>query len=148
MKIIDGAFAHQFEIDMGVGIDAAREKILSADIDFLSGRAQFLADLFDFAAFDADIGNEFLGMGDDRPVAQDEVHGPVSFPVLRRIEYASKYGPARGGRSRKLQAVVPSIADISSRMISSAICNSRADASRVMNPACEVSVTLPIDRRG
>ena len=80
MKIVNGAFAHQFEIHMGVGIHAAWEKIFASDVDFSRRRAQFLADLFDLAAFDADICDKFLGMGDDGAVAQDEVQGLVSFP--------------------------------------------------------------------
>ncbi len=39
MKIIDRALAHQFEIYMGVGIDAAGKDIFSANIDLLAGGA-------------------------------------------------------------------------------------------------------------
>ena len=80
MKIVNGALAHQFEVHMGVGSHAAWEKIFASDGDFSRRRAQFLADLFDLAAFDADICDKFLGMGDDGAVAQDEVQGLVSFP--------------------------------------------------------------------
>jgi hypothetical protein len=67
-----------------VGINAAGKQILAADIDLLGGGAELLTDLLDAAALDADIGDEFLGMGDDGTVAQDEIH--VSIPLLGYVE--------------------------------------------------------------
>jgi hypothetical protein len=67
-----------------MNVYSAREEIFTGSLNLFGRQAKSLTELFDFSAFDTDIGLMDVTVGDDSAVANDEISEPLFYSLQSR----------------------------------------------------------------
>ena len=109
LEVVGGDRAHEGQLHVDVGVEAAGEDVLAGGVDHLLALAlEVRADLDDLAAARAHVAHGLVEGGDDRPVLDQDAHGFVSRLGVFRAGARPCRGRSRaGGRGRTARHGAP-----------------------------------------